>query len=159
MDDNLLKSVLGRFSRHAFEAFVLELFNKDKALAGSHSLLPQIGEGVFSAPLIDSYGDSLHIVTVLHYLPFELFQLPETLQLVDDCLIARLRGIQQAYAGQVGYWGMVSPALERAPKLEGLRIVTNMFGIPRSKYTESLIPQYENAARQAGIEAKFWLGS
>lgn len=148
MDKNLLKSLLTRLSRHAFESFVVELFSTKSPFR----VLPEAGEGVYYQELLDSYGGSLHTAFLLHYSPLELFNRPNLNSISDPDILQRLRNVRNLYKGQIGYWGMISPFLRKADRLQSLGFVTNLYGIDRNAYEGKLIPQYVNLSRRSGLK-------
>lgn len=113
MDASSLKARLSRLNRHAYAAFIEELFSLDGEDEGHEGFYPltQAGEDVFFQPLLDSYGGSIHRVYLLHHPALELFHPAHNLDMRDPTLVRQLAKVRNLYHGQVGYWGMVSPCL------------------------------------------------
>lgn len=161
VDKELLKPVLSRFTQNAFEAFVEELFNEDKQACERFESLKEAGEGVFCQPILDSYGESLHTAFVLQYLPLGLFNNPRLNELADDpALVPKLEKISNIYKDACGYWGMVSPCLLKAVKLQSLGFLLNLNGISRDLYETELFPQYQQLLEKIGLYTpKMLIGS
>ena len=151
MDTKLLRNQISRFNRHTFARFVAQLFEAD-APGMTFEPLRDAGEDVFYQPFLDSYGDSIHRVYVLHFPPLELFHPFRDLKMDDPVLIRRLVRIRNLYKGRVGHWGMVSPVLKADDALKELGIITNLFGCERNVYEETLIPAYQRAKRFCGLK-------
>jgi len=151
MDTDLLRTQIARFSRHTFAAFIAELFE-----ANSHGMsfepLTEAGEDVFYQPFLDSYGMSIHSVYVLHFPPLELFNPSGQLAMDDPVLIRQLVRVRNLYKGRIGQWGMVSPCLKQDDALKELGILTNLFGVERSVYEQTLIPAYQRLKRFCGLK-------
>ncbi len=151
MDNDLLKSLLSRLSRYAFETFVAELFGADSC-AEPFTPLPEAGEGVYFQRLLDSYGGSLHTVFILHYSPLELFSPLAPKAVGDPILIQRLRSVRQLYKGKIGYWGMVAPSLKKADCLQSMAFITNLHSIDRDVYKNNIVPQYSELAQKVRLK-------
>src|SRR4051812_4809879 len=123
MDLSLAKTLLSRFTPEAFAEYLPELFgrNRDEPFEP----LAELGDNVYAQPILDSYGGSLHRVFVSHYLPFEIFSNPAALLINDPALVSTLRCIREGYRRSLGQWGMVSPHLVPAAKLQTLAFLTN----------------------------------
>ena len=50
MDDDLIKSIIGRFDRNAFEAFFQRLLNESELYSGKIEKLSHIGDRIFECP-------------------------------------------------------------------------------------------------------------
>lgn len=149
-DSDLLRTLLSRLNTNAFEAFIVELFNKEES--EPFSRLQDVGDGVFYQPLLDSYGGTLDSVFLLHYLPLGTFQNPERIQIAADPLLAhRLEQVRNFYKGKFGYFGMVSESLVKAAKLRSLAILTNLAGIDKDYYQSNLIPKYRELAQSLDL--------
>ncbi len=70
VDTSLIRSILSRLSKGAFESFIIEMFSDKHE---SIELVEGFNEGIYYATLLDSYGGTLHTVYITHYLPIELF--------------------------------------------------------------------------------------
>jgi len=151
MDKNLLKSLLSRLSRHAFEKFIVELQKANKS-SEAFTPLPEAGEGVYYQGLLDSYGGSLHTVFLLHYSPLELLNHFDSKSIGDPVIKQLLKNVRQLYKGQVGYWGMVDPFLKRANALQSVAFLTNLYNIDRATYEKDLIPQYSELVKKTGLK-------
>lgn len=162
MDTILLKNLLSRLSRHAFENFVVDLFNyyyDDEDPDENLVAIPNAGEGVYYQGLLDSYGGSLHKVFLVHFLPLELFKTFKPESVVDEELSQRLKKVYEIYKGQIGYWGIVSEYLRKATKLQSLGFITNIHNIERDIYDNVIIPQYKKAADRARLRKFIVVGS
>ncbi len=104
MENSVLKRLFSHFGRHAFEAFMVELFGSAKR-SEPFNKLPDAGGGAYYQPILDSYGGSLHSVFLLHYSPLELLNDPGEVMVTDPQLIGRATMIRDLYKGQIGYPG------------------------------------------------------
>lgn len=154
---SLAKTLLSRLTPAAFAAFLQKLFStRDKPLDPRVNL----GPNVFVQPILDSYGGSLHRAFVAHYVPQELFGAHPASLVADYALIATLRRVREAYSGQLGQWGMVSPYTVPARKLQVLAFLTNIHGLSREEYERTIIPAYSRLARKARIaQPRLFVGS
>jgi hypothetical protein len=143
MEESLLKSLIGHLSREGFRMFVEKLFGQYSQTGERFYALPNIGEGVYCRELLDSYGGSIHAVYLLHSLPIEIFNNPKTVLAADPNIAARLNKIQHTYSGQIGQWGMVSPALRRGRKLHELYFLSNFTGLTEKTCQKTLLPVYK----------------
>jgi hypothetical protein len=154
MDGNSLKAQLSRLNRHAYAAFIQELFGSDGQHEGHEGFYPltQAGEDVFFQPLLDSYGGSIHRVYLLHHPALELFHPAYDLNMRDPTLVRQLGRVRNLYQGRVGYWGMVSPCLRKDRALKAVGFVTNLSGLDEDLYQEMLIPAYQRLKRFCGLK-------
>jgi hypothetical protein len=154
LDKNLAKAVLAQFPPSAFELFIKKLFDQDPTAAQSGMQQGSLGEGMFYQPLVNSYGDSLHSVFLLQYLPLKLFRHPQIDQLAEDPTLApRLKVLKEKYNGKAGYFGMVSPELVKATLLRSIGFLVNMAGLAREDYFNIIIPRYSQLVRDSGLHA------
>ncbi len=151
LDKTLLSRSIAHFSRHTFSAFIQELFDDPNTFEGVYPL-PEAGEDIFYRPFIDSYGGSIHEVLLQHFPPFELFRPSGRLVIDDPTLIYKLVKIRNIYQGWQGRWGMVDPFLKRDDSLKAVKFITNLFGIERKIYEETLVPAYQRLKRYCGIK-------
>lgn len=149
MHDDLLRTLLSRLTRHSFARFVVQLFGDSRD--EPFTPLREAGDHVFFQPILDSYGGSLHSVYILQYSPLDLARVFSPVLLSDPGLVERVDAVYRIYKGQLGQWGMVSPHLKVARKLQSLAFVTNLAGIEEEEYQRILIPRY------AGLAEKFRL--
>ena len=147
MDDSTLKTLLSRLSRQAFEAFIVEFYNS-KGDQYDLNLLREVGDGVYYRGLLDSYGQSLHSVFILQYLPLELLRNPEAHLLDEDILVPILKRLFKFYKGQKGAWGMVSESLRYDYKLKGVNLITNLHDIEIDTYLGKLVPQFSSLIKR-----------
>lgn len=159
MDKRLIKDILSRLSRQAFEAFVMALFRNSKPYE-PFDPLPDMGEGVYRRELIDSYGGSIHAVYVMHYLPIEVFNHPEEMNIFEPAIVEKLKRIRDKYKNEVGQWGMVSPELVVDNKLNSIWFLDNFAHISESEYKRVLFPQYRKLLEGIELEVRtFGIGS
>lgn len=152
IDRDLLRSILSRFTRHSFESFIKELFNDERQSCELLEPLTDAGEGVYCQPILDSYGESLHKAYVLQHLPLGLFKHPRLDKLADDpVLVPRLEKIRDIYKDACGQWGMVSPHITPAVKLQSLGFLLNLSGIQREQYANEIFPQYTQVLEKLGL--------
>jgi hypothetical protein len=152
IDKELLRNVLSRFTQNAFGSFIRGLFNVGRQSCELFESLEGAGEGVYCQPILDSYGESLHRAYILHYLPLGLFRHPHLAQLIDEpTLVPRLENIRDIYKNACGHWGMVSPYLTAAVKLQSLGFLLNLSGIQRDQYEDEIFPQYGQLLEKVGL--------
>ena len=147
MDKRFLKNLLSRMSKHAFEDFVLSFF-RDSHSQESFEPFPEIGEGVFCAELIDSYGGSIHALYIIHFLPMEIFNRPKEVLIADPTIIGKLKRIKNKYTGELGQWGMVSPHLVPGKKLNEVFFLNNLADIADSEYEKTILPRYKKLLKR-----------
>ena len=154
MDAELLKAQLSRLNRHAYAAFIKELFASDGQREGHQGFHPltQAGEDVFFQPLLDSYGGSIHRVYLLHHPALELFHPAHDLNMRDPTLVRQLARVRNLYHGHIGHWGMVSPFLRKDHALKAVGFVTNLSGLDERLYQKTLIPAYQRLKRFCGLK-------
>ncbi|MCU1255740.1 MAG: hypothetical protein JWM83_2039 [Candidatus Angelobacter sp.] len=150
-DKKLLSRFIAHFSRHTFTEFVKELFRKEENYYDLRPLT-EAGEDVFYRPYLDSYGGSIHEVLLLHFPPFELFQPSARFTIDDPTLINKLVRIRNIYHDRTGKWGMVDPYLKTDDALKAVKFITNLFGMERKEYEDTLIPAYQRLKRYCGIK-------
>lgn len=151
IDKQLLARFIAHFSRHTFAAFVTELFSDPNKFEGVYPL-PEVGEDVFYLPYLDSYGGSIHEVVLLHFPLLELFKPSDRLIINDPILINKLVKIRNIYHRAIGQWGMVDPFLKADDSLKTIRFITNLYGIERKVYEETLVPAYQRLKRYCGVK-------
>jgi hypothetical protein len=123
MDDNLLKKLLSRLSHQAFQSFIVEYYNS-KINQNEIKPIEEISNEVFYRGILDSYGQSLHSIFILQYLPIELLKHPEKHLLDREILIPILKQLKNYYKGKMGAWGMVSESLRYDYKLQAINLRT-----------------------------------
>jgi antiviral defense system Shedu protein SduA len=151
IDKQLLARFIAHFSRHTFATFITELFSDPNTFEGVYPL-PDVGEGVFYLPYLNSYGGSIHEVAVLHFPLLELFRPSDRLIINDPTLINKLVKIRNIYHRGMGQWGMVDPFLKADDSLKAIKFITNLYGIERKVYEETLVPAYQRLKRYCGIK-------
>jgi hypothetical protein len=154
METDLLTKQLSRLTRAAFREFLIELFSADRK-ARYHSgfyPLPIAGEDVFYEPYLDSYGDSIHNVYLLHFPPFELFHPSSEMTMLDPVLIRQLARVRNVYHRRIGQWGMVSPHLRKDDALKSVGFLTNLFGLEKPVHQDFLVPAYQRLKRYCGLK-------
>jgi hypothetical protein len=161
MDKQFIKGLLSGLNKHAFDAFIRELFDFDIGFGEQNELISikEIGEGVYFQKILDSYGESLHTVFLLHFTPLELFKIINENSIADPELIKKLKKVRAHYKGKKGYWGMVSPELKETSKLQSLAFITNFHGFEKSVYDNVIIPQYIEIANKVGLKKPTVVGS
>lgn len=147
MDKRFLKNLLSRLNKHAFEVFVLSFF-RDSRSQEPFEPFPEIGEGVFRAELLDSYGGSIHALYIVHFLPLEIFNRPKEVLIADPSIIGKLECIKNKYGGQLGQWGMVSPYLVPGKKLNEVYFLNNLADIADSQYEKTILPRYKKLLKR-----------
>jgi antiviral defense system Shedu protein SduA len=150
MDKTILRRLLTSLSPRAFDRLVTRLFNERGR--EPFAPLPEAGEHVFVQPLLDSYGGSLHHVFLAHHTPVELVQGFSPVLLADPSLLHSVSRVWELYRGQKGSWGMVSPHLKTARKLQAFAFLTNLSGFSREAYERSIIPEYERVAKRLRLK-------
>lgn len=153
-----LKKALSRLSSNAYIRFAFEMCGRSDSDDEAH-WITQAGAGVFYQPLLDSYAGTLHSVFLVHYLPKDLFVSHEAFSVDDPELKQRVQRVRQIYKGQTGYFGMVSPELKRAQKLQSVAFLNNVIGWSKQSYEQTIIPAYEKLARRHGIRVPLFVGS
>jgi hypothetical protein len=152
IDRELLHTVLSRFTPNTFESFIRRLFNDDRQSCELFETLGDAGEGVYCQPILDSYGESLHRAYILQYLPLGLFKHPNLKELADDpVLVPKLERIRDIYKDACGHWGMISPYITAAVKLQSLGFLLNLSGIQREQYEDEIFPQYNQLIDKVGL--------
>jgi hypothetical protein len=134
MDKSLLKDLLSRLSKYAFQAFTYELLNTTYVVTE----WPEIGEGVYrrplnGEPLFDPY-DGLYIN---HYLPVELLRIPSEIEVRDPEIIRTLNNCREIY-GKNDWPGGISRTLA------AIYFMNNYSGDPTPEYIEMLASKYES---------------
>ena len=147
MNDILLKNLLSRLSKQAFKSFVIEYYNSQK-FQKDIKPLAEVGDDVFYQGLLDSYGESLHSILLLQYLPFELLKNPEIHLLDEKIIIPILEQINKTYKGKTGAWGMVSECLKYDYKLQSINIISNLYNVEVSTYYQNFIPQFDSLIKR-----------
>ncbi len=145
MDEGLLRNLIARLSKHAFEAFIPIFFSTPDEPCEP---FPEIGEGVFRTKLLDSYGGSIHAIYLLHFLPVEVFKHPKEVILGEPSIIGKLQRIRDRYRGQVGQWGMVSPHLVPGKALNEVFFLNNFAGITESECRAGILPRYKKTLKR-----------
>jgi len=145
VDEGLLKNLIARLSKHAFEAFVPIFFSTPNEPCEA---VPEIGEGVFRTKLLNSYGGSIHALYLLHFLPVEVFKHPKQVVIAEPSIIGKLQRIRDRYRGQLGQWGMVSPHLVPAKALNEVFFLNNFANISESECRASILPRYKKILRK-----------
>lgn len=145
MDEGLLRNLIARLSRHAFEAFIPIFFSTPDEPCEP---FPEIGEGVFRTKLLDSYGGSIHAIYLLHFLPVEVFKHPKEVITGEPSIIVKLQRIRDRYRGQVGQWGMVSPHLVPGKALNEVFFLNNFAGITESECRAGILPGYKKTLKR-----------
>lgn len=150
MNLDILKKLLSRLNKYAFESFALALVNETGL-----PFFPatEAGQGVYYRELSLSKGTSFHSVLVTHFLPIDLFKEPAKVDIADPFLVERLRNIQRIYNGKTSPLGLLEPLLVEEDQLQSLSFLTNLANIEREVYEKDLIPKYERLIREVGIEA------
>ena len=119
----VLRLLLSRLNKKAFINFVIKLFGNDYR---DINPLYKAGKDVYFSPLLDSYGDSLHSVFLLQYLPAGILENPNLTSLLNEPLFnSKLKRLKYLYKGEAGYFGMVSELAIKAQKLQILSLVFN----------------------------------
>ena len=72
MDSALMKSIIGRFDRNAFEAFFQQLFNQSELYNGKLEKLSDIDDRIFESPPERFYQSA--DVFLMYYSPYTLFK-------------------------------------------------------------------------------------
>ena len=147
MDKRFLKNLLSRLNKHAFEVFVRSFF-RDSRSQEPFEPFPEIGEGVFRAELLDSYGGSIHALYIVHFLPLEIFNRPKEVLIADPSIIGKLERIKNKYGGRLGQWGMVSPHLVPGKKLNEVYFLNNLADIADSQYEKTILPRYKKLLKR-----------
>lgn len=148
MRKSLLKSLISHLGREGFKMFIEELFGRYNQKGEPFYSLPNIGDGVYCRELLDSYGGSIHVIYLIHSLPFELFKEPKKVLSVDPSMAAKLRKIRNAYSGELGYWGMVDPALTPGRKLHELYFLSNFSGFTEETSRNTFLPIYKGILKK-----------
>lgn len=156
MELETIKNLLSRLNHHAFESFIIE-FSHDPGFP--FVPVPEAGQGVYYQELPQAYGDTLQSVFITHFLPIELFKKPDKVDIADPSLVERLRNVQRIYDKKTGYFGLVSPELIEAERLQSIAVLTNFTGIDKETYDKALIPKYEKLISDIGITARMGIGS
>ncbi len=158
VDKNLLLTLLPRLNTTAFESFIIELFNDRHE---PFQRIQEIDEPVFKKPLLDSYGDSLESLFLLHYLPLEIFSDLRKINVSKDPLLTQgLTKIRDYYKGRIGYFGLVSEAMVKAAKLRSIAVLTNLGNLDKDYYQRTIIPQYSDLANHLQLYVSaFFVGS
>lgn len=162
MDVDTFKLHVPRLGRHAFSAFVSELFNVDahRGSFGRFEPLTEAGEDVFFLPYTDSYGGSIHNVYLVHFPPLELFSPSKELDMQDPVLVDRLAKVRAIYKGRKGRWGMVDPHLKNSDALLAVGFITNLAGVDVKVYERTLMPAYRRLQASCGLKKpKTYVGS
>lgn len=149
VDKSLLKNLIARLNKHAFEAFVPIFFNLSRQERGERfEPFAEIGEGVFRVELLDSYGGSIHALYMVHYLPIEVFRRPKEILVADPTIVGKLRRIRDRYKGELGQWGMVSPYLVPGKALREIYFLNNFAGMRAGECRARILPRYKKILRR-----------
>lgn len=148
LSPEVTRNLLTRLTPSAFAAFTEAMFQSDEEPL---SPLGDAGNGVFIQPLRSSYGSSLHTVFVRHWTCGVLSTPSLNAITRDPVLRSTLRRIRSIYANQLGAFGMVSPHIVPAKKLQSLAFLTNITGNARDDYETQIVPRYAAATRKCGL--------
>jgi hypothetical protein len=140
LNGSALKNVLSRFNRHAFAEFTYRLCSGDTSRFENAGWLPEVGEDVFRASFLNSYGGTLHNVWVLHFLPDELISTLTKFHCDEKQLIEKLRAVERLYKGKTGYRGVFEP-IHKAKQLQNISIVTINYSEPSLNLVIGRTPQ------------------
>ncbi len=124
--DLQIKRLLSRMNKRVFLDFINIHFASEEK---SEARIPlwEGEEEVFYSPIIDSYGGSIHHISVLDYHLPQLQQFDKQIVAQNLPLRTKLQKLwKEKYRGQYGQWGMVSPYLKKDRKLGSMAILTNL---------------------------------
>lgn len=161
MDVTLLKNLLSRFSKYAFQSFVFKLMTSQYGKEAI-KLKPKLGEGIFSRDVTDeifaaelgskgvgeSWRGTYHSLYITHFLPLELMKSPDQIDIADPLILNTLESIHSFYKRKKIILPM--PGLESP--LQGLFFINNISGFSMQEHTESLLPKY----RELASFFRFW---
>ncbi len=167
-DDNLkensneveiIKLLLSRLNKKAFGNFIIKLFG-DRDYYSYMAPLHQAGEDVYFSPLLESYGNSLHSVFLMQYLPVGLLEHPDLTTLLNEPLFnSKLKGVKSIYKGEAGYFGMVSELIIKAQKLQALNLLVNLSMHPKN-YKDVLFREFEKQLKEIDFfPSRLYIGS
>jgi hypothetical protein len=163
VDESLLKNLLSRFNKYAFQSFTLELL---RAEYGSRGIIPvtRFGEGIYKRDVTDEIlaaelggvpgservprqGRGMyHGLYVCHFLPCELLKHPDHVDVADPLMLRTLERIYQAYKNKV-----VLPMPGLASPLQGIFFLNNISGFSTRDYGETLLHKYREIAAFIGF--------
>jgi hypothetical protein len=137
MDKSLLKDLLSRLSKYAFQAFTYELLNTTYAVTE----WPEIGEGVYLRPLSFHYGESWFNprhdgLYINHYLPLELLRNPFEIEVRDPEITRTLNYCREFYGKKD--WGK-----DILRTLDAIYFYNNYSGTPTLDYLQTLSSKYD----------------
>lgn len=160
MDREILRNLLSRLNRYAFESFIYEMFKTGYG-ADHFRPLEGLGEGIYSRDLEDyvlppEEGEESHYglfdaVYLIHFLPLEVFRRPNETDVNDPELKRRLESVRRFYAGKAGY-----PSLRgfMEPRLQAIFFLNNFAGFSIEEYVKYLIPKYIDLAKDSGLHVR-----
>ncbi|MGB0560268.1 MAG: Shedu anti-phage system protein SduA domain-containing protein [Spirulinaceae cyanobacterium] len=158
-DPNLTKKYITHLNHYAFTQFVTELFNQDLLEQGMTEFrpFPDIGDDTFYQPYLDSYGESIHRVFLIHTPPLELFDPTREFNIDDPILLNRLARIRNHYKNCIGRWGKVDPYLEKDDALKTVGFLLNIADIDQLAYQDFLFPAYKRVKKFCGLKKPYTL--
>ncbi len=154
MDSILIKNILSRLNRYAFQSYVFDHFQMAYGKEFIHPF-KQDPEQIFTRDLIDPFkGHNLDAVYITHYFPSDLANNPIDIRLDDPSLIRKIKMVRDSYKSQ-----KESIYAYKHSGLDTVYFINNFSGYKEEDYVNNLIPKYEQITENNDFQIPIGVGN